>query len=235
MAITYTSVGEKIFGGVINMKHCIADCVAFWEELSEAHRRQLDSNTIFRSYRRGENVIFKTVKKDGIIFVLGGALRVYLASDAGREMTLFVLNEGDAFSIMTVDSASETDVVPSLQALGTTHLAYLQRSDMAPVAYEEPQFARFVFETCAKTAQKILNNVSYCMFNSLRNCIARELVVDGRDVIKITHEEIANSLGTTRVVVSREIDHLRDTGFIRTGRGRIYILDRKGLADMAGC
>lgn len=216
------------------MRHCIADCVSFWSEMSETHRSHLERSTIFRSYRRGENVIFKTVKKDGIIFVLSGTLRVYLASDSGREMTLFVLKEGDAFSIMTVDSANETDVVPSLQALSTTQLAYLQRSDMAPAAYEEPQLARFVYETCAKTAQAILNNVSYCMFNSIRNCIARELAMDGEDVIEITHEEIANSLGTTRVVVSREIDHLRDTGLIRTGRGKIYILDRKGLADIAG-
>ena len=229
---------EKKFGGVINMKHGIADCVSFWESLGEKHRTLLESNTIFRTYRHGENVIFKTVKKDGIIFVLGGALRVYLASDTGREATLFQLNEGDAFSIMTVDNAKETDVVPSLQALSPTSLAYLQRCDMAPVAYEEPLFAKFVYETCAKTAQEILNNISFCIFNSVRSCIARELVVKdalcgGSGTISVTHEEIANNLGTTRVVVSREIDRLRDEGLLKTGRGRIYILDRKGLEDLS--
>lgn len=219
------------------MKHGIADCVSFWESLGEKHRTLLESNTIFRTYRQGENVIFKTVKKDGIIFVLGGALRVYLASDTGREVTLFQLNEGDAFSIMTVDNAKETDVVPSLQALSPTSLAYLQRCDMAPVAYEEPLFAKFVYETCAKTAQEILNNISFCIFNSVRSCIARELVIKdalgGCGTISVTHEEIANNLGTTRVVVSREIDRLRDEGLLKTGRGRIYILDRKGLEDLS--
>lgn len=217
------------------MRRNISECVSFWDKLSEKHRHSLSDNTIFRSYRRGENVIFKTVKKDGIIFVLGGELRVYLASDNGREMTLFHLHEGDAFSIMTVDNAKSSDVVPSLQAMSATSLAYLQCSDMAPVAYEEPLFAKFVFETCSKTAQAILNNISYCVFNSIRNCIARELVMDCSEVIEITHEEIANNLGTTRVVVSRELDHMRDAGLIRTGRGKIYILDRNGLRDIAGC
>ena len=142
-------VGEE-FWWSDNMKHTISECISFWSELSEKHRKRLEDNTIYRSYRCGENVIFKTVKKDGIIFVLGGELRVYLASDGGREVTLFHLNEGDAFSIMTVDNASDTDVVPSLQALESTQLAYLQRSDMAPVAYDEPLFAKFVFETCVK-------------------------------------------------------------------------------------
>ena len=62
---------------------------------------------------------------------------------------------------MTVDSARDTDVVPSLQALESTQLAYLQRSDMAPAAYDEPLFAKFVYETCAKTAQAILNNIYF--------------------------------------------------------------------------
>ena len=222
------------------MKHTIAECISFWGKLSEKHRKQLEDNTIFRSYRRGENVIYKTVKKDGIIFVLSGELRVYLASDGGREATLFHLSEGDAFSIMTVDNASDTDVVPSLQALESTKLAYLQRSDMAPVAYDEPLFAKFVYETCAKTAQAILNNIYYCIFDSVRSCICRELAIkDALDgyggTVLITHEEIANNLGTTRVVVSRELDHLRDIGLIRTGRGKIYILDRKGLEGIASC
>ena len=44
---------EKKFGGVINMKHGIADCVSFWESLGEKHRTLLESNTIFRTYRQG--------------------------------------------------------------------------------------------------------------------------------------------------------------------------------------
>lgn len=232
-------VGEE-FWWSDNMKHTISECISFWSELSEKHRKRLEDNTIYRSYRCGENVIFKTVKKDGIIFVLGGELRVYLASGGGREVTLFHLSEGDAFSIMTVDNASDTDVVPSLQALESTKLAYLQRSDMAPVAYDEPLFAKFVFETCAKTAQAILNNIYYCIFNSVRSCICRELAIQDAlggysGTVLVTHEEIANNLGTTRVVVSRELDHLRDLGLIRTGRGKIYILDRKGLEGIASC
>ena len=52
--------------------------------------------------------------------------------------------------------------------------------------------------------------------------------------VRITHEDIANDLGTTRVVISRELDHMRDMGLISTGRGKIYILDRGGLAAIAG-
>lgn len=217
------------------MKYSVSECLPFWSSLSEEHRHRLADNAIFRSYKKGENVLFKTVKKDGILFVLDGGLRVYLASDAGREITLFHLKQGDAFSIMTVDNALETDVIPALQADEETHLAYLQRADLAAVAKDEWLVSLFVYETCSKTAQAILNNISYYIFNNLRNCVARELVekssADG--VVRTTHEEIANSLGTTRVVVSREIDRLRDMGLISTGRGKVMILDREGLESLA--
>ena len=50
----------------------------------------------------------------------------------------------------------------------------------------------------------------------------------------VTHEEIANSLGTTRVVISRELDKLRNLGIIGTGRGKINILDGAALEKIAG-
>lgn len=169
--------------------------------------------------------------------MLEGGLRVYLASNSGREITLFHLKKGDAFSIMTVDNALETDVIPCLQADAATQLAYLQRPSLAEVARDEWQMSLFVYETCAKTAQAILNNISYFVFNDLRHCVARELIEKSRErrssTVVVTHEEIANSLGTTRVVISREIDKLRDLGIIETGRGRIVILDRQALEKFA--
>ena len=133
--------------------------------------------------------------------------------------------------------ALETDVIPCLQSDATTQLAYLQRPDIGEVARDDWQMALFIYETCSKTAQAILNNISYYIFNDLRHCVARELIEKSRGIktnaVLVTHEEIANSLGTTRVVVSREIDKLRDLGIIETGRGKIMILDRAALEDIA--
>lgn len=216
------------------MKHDISSCLPFWDSLSEAHRSILQDKAVYRSYKKNENVLFRTVKKDGILFVLSGGLRVYIASDSGREITLFHLGQGDAFSIMTVDDAGDTDVIPALQSDGDTQIAYLQSPDLGAVAREEWQMSMFVYKTCSKTAQAILNNISYYIFNNLRSCVVRELLEKCSDdgTILVTHEEIANSLGTTRVVISREIDNLRNMGLIGTGRGKIKLLDTESLKKL---
>ena len=52
------------------------------------------------------------------------------------------------------------------------------------------------------------------------------------DTVRVTHEQLANHIGTTREVVSREIEGFRDMGLIAAGRGRITILDRAGLQSL---
>ena len=61
------------------------------------------------------------------------------------------------------------------QSDGETTLAYLQRPDMAVVAHDEVADGAFSFtKPVQKSAQAILNNISYFVFNDLRHCIARE-------------------------------------------------------------
>ena len=50
---------------------------------------------------------------------------------------------------------------------------------------------------------------------------------------RITHEEISHHLGTTREVISRELEGMRQMGLLQTGRGKIYVLDRSALESMA--
>ena len=50
---------------------------------------------------------------------------------------------------------------------------------------------------------------------------------------RITHEEISHHLGTTREVISRELEGMRQMGLLQTGRGKIYVLDRAALEGMA--
>ena len=51
--------------------------------------------------------------------------------------------------------------------------------------------------------------------------------------VRLTHEELANELGTTRVVISRELKKMEEFGLIKLGRGEIEILYRDGLRELS--
>lgn len=213
-------------------------CLPFWDALSEDQRNQLRRNTIVRSYRAGDSVEFTMPEKNGLFMVLEGALRVYIAVASGREITLMIQHPGSCCYLLTLDSAAAGDTVPILQASCDSVFAYINTACLEPLSLAAPEITPFLVRTAAANMQTVLNNIEFYFFNPLRSGIARVLLEkveshpeDG--FARITHEEIARHLGTTREVISREIDGLRQLGLLRTSRGKIRIENWASLEELA--
>lgn len=84
--------------------------------LTGSQQQMLRLNTIVRSYRAGDDVIFSMPEKNGLFLVLSGGLRVFIATDTGREITLMSIVSGGCCVLSTLDSAAPGDTVPILQA-----------------------------------------------------------------------------------------------------------------------
>mgnify|MGYP000075493622 FL=1 len=138
----------------------------------------------------------------------------------------------------TLDSAEPGDTMPILQASSDAVFAYINIVALRPLCAEAPVVEQFLRSTEARNVQTVLNNIEYYFFHPLRSCIAR-VVLEKADAhpedgfARITHEEISHHLGTTREVISRELEGMRQMGLLQTGRGRIYVLDRSALESMA--
>lgn len=64
--------------------------------------------------------------------------------------------------------------------------------------------------------------------------LTAESRVEDASVLKITHEKIANHLGTAREVVTRMLKYFQSEGMVRLNRGEIVLTDMKKLAALAG-
>ena len=208
-------------------------CLPFWDALTSSQQQMLRLNTIVRSYRAGDNVVFSMPERNGLFLVLSGGLRVFIATDTGREITLLSVVSGGCCGLNTLDSA-----MPILQASSDAVFAYITIVAPRPLCAEAPIVEQFLRSTAARNVQKVLNNIEYYFFHPLRSCIAR-VVLEKADAhpedgfARITHEEISHHLGTTREVISRELEGMRQMGLLQTGRGKIYVLDRSALESMA--
>ena len=197
-------------------------CLPFWDALTSSQQQMLRLNTIVRSYRAGDNVVFS----------------MFIATDTGREITLLSVVSGGCCVLNTLDSAEPGDTMPILQASSDAVFAYINIVALRPLCAEAPVVEQFLRSTAARNVQKVLNNIEYYFFHPLRSCIAR-VVLEKADAhpedgfARITHEEISHHLGTTREVISRELEGMRQMGLLQTGRGKIYVLDRSALESMA--
>ena len=62
--------------------------------------------------------------------------------------------------------------------------------------------------------------------------LLEESVLEGTNALKITHEKIANHMGTTREVVTRMLRYFQSEGMVRLTRGVVEITDAKSLAKL---
>lgn len=63
--------------------------------------------------------------------------------------------------------------------------------------------------------------------------LLEEQLVEESEQLKITHETIANHLGTHREVITRMLRYFQGEGMVKLGRGTIEILNREELERLA--
>ena len=64
--------------------------------------------------------------------------------------------------------------------------------------------------------------------------LLEQTALEDADKIAITHEEIANHLGSAREVVSRMLKYFEREGMVKLSRGAVELTDREALAKRAG-
>ena len=62
--------------------------------------------------------------------------------------------------------------------------------------------------------------------------LLEESTLDNTDSLKITHEKIANHMGTAREVVTRMLRYFQSEGLVKLTRGTIELLDHKRLEQL---
>ena len=108
-------------------------CLPFWDALTGSQQQMLRLNTIVRSYRAGDNVVFSMPERNGLFLVLSGGLRVFIATDTGREITLMSVVSGGCCVLNTLDSAAPGDTMPILQASSDAVFAYINIVALRPL------------------------------------------------------------------------------------------------------
>ena len=62
--------------------------------------------------------------------------------------------------------------------------------------------------------------------------LLEECTLEGNNELKITHEKIANHMGTAREVVTRMLRYFQGEGLVKLSRGTIEVIDEDGLEKL---
>lgn len=173
---------------------------------------------------------------DNIALLLSGSVRVFKIGGTGREITLYrfglgescvltanaILNQKTFPAIATVEEDAEVVLIPS-----DVFLSWVKRYDL---------WREFVFQLLSDRLSAIIEVVDEVVFNRMDQRIAGWLTKnqEGTTEISVTHQQIADDLGSSREVISRLLDDFSKKGWLITHRGSIEILKPGPLEELAG-
>lgn len=169
----------------------------------------------------------------GFPFVLEGAVGVSKYGDGGREIQLYRVEAGDSCILSSSCLLGSVDYNAHGVALEDTTLFVLPASTFQRLLGGSQAFRGYVFSLFAGRMADLMQTVDEVAFKRLDERLARLLLRRGPH-IHATHQQLADELGSVREIVSRIMRGFAEQGLVKTGREQIEVLDRAGLARVAG-
>ena len=205
----------------------------FWDQLSASQQALITQRAVLREVPAG--VVLSGAGTDcvGLLVLRSGRLRAYVLSQDGREVTLYRLTAGEIclFSASCVLGTAQMDLTVEAEQDSTVWV--IPPDVFRQIAHESAAAAGYVNTLMARRFSEVMWLVEQVMWQSMDRRLAafllEESALEHTDTLRLTHEQIANHLGTAREVVTRMLRYFQSEGMVRLSRGTVAIADRRRL------
>jgi CRP/FNR family transcriptional regulator len=221
------------------MKADLIRSVPLFSTLSDEEFNQLAHIFVARAYRKNQVIFLEEETGNYMYLVLSGKVKVAKAGAGGKETILAIHRTGDFFGEMSLldgktapatVSAMEDSKIISLS--GTDFHRYLMHNEKVMLQIIQVLCARLrqvwqIQSMSSSTADARIRMGVYQLAKRHGIRDAHGTIID----LKITHQELAEMVGTSRETVTRVLTHLRELGIIEIDQRRITLLDAKALLE----
>ena len=157
-----------------------------------------------------------------------GVIRATKSSPDGHEILLYRLNPGESCVITVIALLGNTAYPAVGSAESDLQLYGVPRAIFEEMILAVPQFRVFVFRYLSQRMAHLMALIDDVAFRRVDQRLASRLLASDAP-IAVTHQMLADELGTTREVVSRTLEAFQESGVLKLGRKRIEVLDRQAL------
>jgi CRP/FNR family transcriptional regulator len=156
--------------------------------------------------------------------LLSGSVRVVKPDVSGREIILYRIRPGDS-CILTVSCllGNQTYTARGILDVSVTAVTIPKPLFIDLITQSEP-FRTYVFKFFSERLTQLIYLIEEVTFQKLDQRLASILLARG-PVLDITHQQLADDLGSVREVVSRLLQEFKNLGAIEIQRGRILVVN----------
>lgn len=209
----------------------ISESLPFLLNTSPQLKREFIDFTYYAKIPAGRQIFAEGDQVDGIALLISGVVRVYKLGITGREITLYRFGEGES-CVISANAILHNQDFPAIVTVEQDTEAVMVPADIFSdwVRRYDP-WREFVFNLFSQRMASMMEIVDEVAFQRMDRRVATFLLSRSQtqNPIIITHQEIANEIGSSREVISRLLEDFAQREMISLSRGEIEVLDFGGL------
>jgi len=190
-------------------------------------------------YHPNDIIYMQEDDSNSLYLILKGRVRVFDINSMGEEMTFEVIEKGRIFG---ESSFFQKTLRPTtVMAVNEVELISCYLEDLYPYLNESQELTiallKLLSQTCDHMTSLLKKAYTYNRYEKVASFLLEQTLHDNIDkgiihnTLPYTHEEIANSVGLSRVTVTKVLNEFVKKGFIKNKYRKIMIIDKKALSE----
>ncbi|MCA9261295.1 MAG: Crp/Fnr family transcriptional regulator [Planctomycetales bacterium] len=216
----------------------LKQCTLF-ERVTADQMAALEARSRMRKFPRGAPVYLPADEADGVLLLAEGRIKIGAFTEDGRQSILAFIEPGEIFGELSLlDTPQREEFAETVEK---SSVVLIPRDVIQQLLEENPRVSLGVTKLLGLRRQRIERRLKYLLFRSNRERLTHLLlelaerygrpVDDGVELtIKLSHQDLASIIGSTRETVTVVLGEMQSEGKLRLGRRRITLAS---LADLA--
>lgn len=215
--------------------------VPLFRDFDEAQLQQVAQTAVVRSYHKHEFIVREGDPGGTFYIILDGSVAVTRVASDGRETILSILKSSDFFGEMSLFDSSLRSA--SIKTLSDVRVGVIDEKAFLDMIEHSPKVARHLVTAlsqrlraanqliAATTSQDIRARLASLLLNLTQNF--GEKVDNGVKItLRLTNQEMANMIGTTRETVNRTLNRFWDERLIDMRTSHVIVVEPEKLRGL---
>ncbi len=180
-----------------------------------------------REHSRNETIYHLDDPADHIFYIVSGSVKITRVSDDGKEKIISIHRSGEIFGELCfceIDDRRSDQAV----AMETTRVLAIRVNDFLNIIRDNPKALIDMLSLFCSRLSEAQQQIETLSFDNTTRRLARMLIKSRQDAraaglekIKLTHEELAQMVGTSREIITTIMNQFREEGLIEYRRSEV--------------
>ncbi len=205
-------------------------------QLSDEAVKLFDSFNNEKNYKKNTLLYLQGEQAEYFYYLKRGSVKIFVSSVDGLQKTISIVSDGSILG-----EASFFDDMPrisSAQTITPCTIVRITHEQLEKEFVKKPELAMYLLKVQAQSIRMLSMQVSGMVFTKADCRIAKQLLnsqktINGLSVVQLTHEELGNLVGVSRVTVSKILNSFAERNLLKTAYRYVIITDREKLEEIA--